>query len=209
MYVYSMLFSVVTIQNRPDKPLQKLPVRLYLDFISCFAPRIAQVFVADSGYDKEPLLKRIGNSRKNNVADCSSVEIGVKRIERDIPRGEQKRGRFPRHRANISIHSGLGFRACRVYTDVYVSRYWTKVAPSVLDATRSDISSGTPDFSFGEEGETTRRVIFLRLQLDVVTHEKRSPFAGAFLLSLPLSRSRDNEIYELYTLYEPSDCGSV
>lgn len=68
-----------------------------------------------------------------------------------------------KYRANISSRSGFNRF---VYTDVYVSRYWTKVAPSVLDATRSDLSVGT-DFSV-REGETTRRAIFLRLQLDNV-----------------------------------------
>lgn len=68
-----------------------------------------------------------------------------------------------KYRANIWSRSGFNRR---VYTDVYVSRYWTKVAPSVLDATRSDLSVGT-DFSV-REGETTRRAIFLRLQLDNV-----------------------------------------
>lgn len=127
-------------------------------------------------------------------------------------------GRFPPvSRANISIHSGLGFRARPVYTDVYVSRYWTKVAPSVLDATRSDISSGTPDFSLREEGETTRRVIFPQTAAGCRnTKSARSlpppsfapPGSSSFHpLSIPLAQ--DNKIYELYTLYEPSDCGSV
>ncbi|KYM97398.1 hypothetical protein ALC62_11690 [Cyphomyrmex costatus] len=54
-------------------------------------------------------------------ADCSSVEIEAERIE-------------------------LGLGSPGIRTNIYVSRYWTKVAPSVLDATRSDISPGTGFF---------------------------------------------------------------
>lgn len=129
-------------------------------------------------------------------------------------------GCFPRYRANISIHSGLGFRACRVYTDVYVSRYWTKVAPSVLDATRSDISSGTLDFSLRERGRNYETGHFSQTAAGCRNTKSAHPLpAPSFSLSLSSPPSslfssrpllaRDNEIYELYTLYEPSDCGSV
>lgn len=82
---------------------------------------------------------------------------------RKSARGEGNSQGFPKYCANISSRPGFSWL---VYTDVYVSRYWTKVAPSVLDATRSDLSPGA-DFSV-RKGETTRRAIFLRLQLDNV-----------------------------------------
>lgn len=89
-----------------------------------------------------------------------------------------------KYRANISSRSGFNRR---VYTDVYVSRYWTKVAPSVLDATRSDLSVGT-DFSV-REGETTRRAIFLRLQLDnVPLSHSLSLFLSPCFTCSPLTR---------------------
>lgn len=89
-----------------------------------------------SGYDKEPLLKRIGNSRKNNV--CRLFQC------RDRSRKDRADQVSPVF-ANISICSG--WVSLAAHTDVYVSRYWTKVAPSVLDATRSDISPGTGFFA--------------------------------------------------------------
>lgn len=64
-----------------------------------------------------------------------------------------------------------------VFTDVYVSRYWTKVAATVLDATRSDLSASA-DFSVRER-ETARRAIFLRLQLDNVKLCTAIPFRSS------------------------------
>lgn len=98
-----------------------------------------------------------------------------------------------------------------VYTDVYVSRYWTKVAPSVLDVTRSDLSPGA-DFSV-QEGETTRRAIFLRLQLDNVL---LSPFLSRpatlfhrfstlVLLFHALFFLPTGEIYKLHTFAEAAN----
>lgn len=96
----------------------------------------------------------IENRRRGNRPETSLV---IRKI------GKRGGIQISKYRSNISNRGG-GRLSQVLYTDVYVSRYWTKVAPSVLDATRSDLSAGT-DFSV-REGETTRRAIFLRLQLD-------------------------------------------
>lgn len=199
-----MLFSI---QDWPDKP-EPVCSNLSRFYIWCFAPRIGQVFVGDSGYDKEPLLKRIGNSRKNNVTDCSSVEIGVKRIERDIRgRGRTERGRFP--------------LVSRKY--IYPLRTWVSRLLCIYGRLRIALLDKSCTIGF-------RRDAIWYIVEDAgffVTRRGRNYETGHFSQTaagcrntksahpLPApspsvpSRLRDNEIYELYTLYEPSDCGSV
>lgn len=142
----------------------------------------------------------IENRRRGNRPETSLV---IRKI------GKRGGIQISKYRSNISNRGG-GRLSQVLYTDVYVSRYWTKVAPSVLDATRSDLSAGT-DFSV-REGETTRRAIFLRLQLDnarlTPSYPRPTPvslsssFFSLFILHLPsrfvyfsLSFS-DNKIYK-------------
>jgi len=95
-----------------------------------------------------------------------------------------------------------------VYTDVYVSRYWTKVAPSVLDATRSDISPGTGFFvTRGRNYETGH---FSRAAAGCRNTKSALPLPRhlSFLLSLSLSLAssplfplpRQRNIWTLYAL---------
>jgi len=175
----------------------------YLDFIWCFAPGISWVLTALLVTTKSHFWNASAIRERIMSADCSSVEIGAERIERT--------GVF----AQIYLSALDGFRWA-VYTDVYVSRYWTKVAPSVLDATRSDISPGTGFFvTRGRNYETGH---FSRAAAGCRNTKSASPFASAPFFPPPLSLSRflsssppcqDNKIYELYTLYELSDCESV
>lgn len=91
-----------------------------------------------------------------------------------------------------------------MYTDVYVSRYWTKVAPSVLDATRSDISPGTGFFVTRgrnyETGHFSQTAAGCRNTESALPLPWHLSFSLSFSFCPPSSLPRQRNIWTLYAL---------